>query len=224
MATCGLSAASLQSEVYLITYSRADLVSFPTREVFADAVLEAWDKTCKSKVLHWVVSKEQHGDSDNSNRFHSQFHYHMALKLDKKSHWLRARNYLETTSGIKVNFSDHHPNYYSAYQDVTKEDEHSLHSPDHPPLSDVSAPRTTNASVTVRKNRGKKTGSKRSRTKRLSVYDVTEIVRREGITTRVQLLAYAERQRREGKTNLSEFITNRGSKVVNDALLLARVF
>mgnify|MGYP001796323751 CR=1 FL=1 len=170
MATCGLSAASLQSEVYLITYSRADLVSFPTREVFADTVLEAWDKTCKSKVLHWVVSKEQHGNSDNSNRFHSQF---ITMAMANKR-WLRVRNFLETTSGIKMNFSDHHPNYYSAYQYVTKEDEHSLHSPDHPPLSDVSAPRTTNASITVRKNRGKKTGSKSSRTKILTVCDVTE--------------------------------------------------
>ncbi len=215
---------SSQRQVYLITYSRADLILFPSREVFADAILDAWTKVSKCNVLHWVVAREKHQVQDgNPTRFQSDFHYHMALKLEKKSRWLRVRNYVETTSGIKINFSDHHANYYSAYKYVTKEDENSLHSPDHPVLTDVPAPRTTNATLQVKSNKGKKT-KKRSRAERLTVFDVTEIIRDQSIKTRVELLAFAERQKLEGKTNLAAFIANRGSRIVNEALVLAKEF
>ena len=47
---------------------------------------------------------------------------------------------------------------------------------------------------------------------------MSQIVVEKGIRTRLQLLAYANNQKREGKTDLAEFIANRGAKAVDEAL------
>jgi len=54
-----------ERQVYLITYSRADVTVFPTRESFANAVVCAFEKKTHLKVEHWVVSREQHSDDNN---------------------------------------------------------------------------------------------------------------------------------------------------------------
>jgi hypothetical protein len=92
------------------------------------------------------VSEEQH---QNGGR-----HFHMAIKLNTKSRWLRARNYIDEKHGIKVNFSDHHDNYYGAYKYVTKEDAEFIVSPDHPDLSNTTGPpKTSNATKKRKCNR-----------------------------------------------------------------------
>ena len=63
----------------------------------------------------------------------------MAIKLSTKSRWLRARNYIDKESGIKVNFSDRCNNYYGTYRYVTKEDVEFIVSPDHPDFSNATA-------------------------------------------------------------------------------------
>ena len=60
--------------------------------------------------------------------------------------------------------------------------------------------------------------------KRLSVYDVTKLIKAKQITTRLQLVCLAVEQEREGKTSLAEFIANRGNRVVDKALPLAKEF
>ena len=72
-----------QRLLYLITYSRADTMKFPSRESFAEAVLEGWSH-CGVRVLQWVVSMEAHADSGVAScEIGNAYHYHMALKLSK---------------------------------------------------------------------------------------------------------------------------------------------
>jgi len=132
-----------QRMVYLITYSRADLNRFDSRESFASAVLDTWSTVTSSRIVQFVVCREQHqSTSQNGN----EDHYHMAIKLDKKCRWLLVRNEIEKRFGIQVHFSDKHPNYYSAYRYCIKEDREYFLSQDHPNLEEM--PRTTAATST----------------------------------------------------------------------------
>ena len=76
----------------------------------------------------------------------------MAIKLSKQARWIQVRNFLDEKYGIKVNFSDKHNTYYSAYRYVTKEDTDALHSASHPDLRD--APKTEKA-IPAKKRKGK---------------------------------------------------------------------
>ena len=96
-----------QCIVYLITYSRADLEKIPTRQTFAKTVCEAFTKTTYATVKQWVVSREMHANNTNSTSANI-FHYHMALKLQKRARWLSVPNLLNKRYGVKVNFSSRH--------------------------------------------------------------------------------------------------------------------
>lgn len=124
-----------QRIVYLVTYSRADIAKFVSRQSFAEAVVGAW-RSVGIKVLHWVVSIEGHAVTTNDEQMNN-YHFHMALKLEKRARWPRVRKYLDDTFGIQVNFSDSHSTYFSAYRYVTKEDKEALHSQGHPDLNDA---------------------------------------------------------------------------------------
>ena len=63
-------------QVYLVTYSQADTIKFPTRESFAVAVISSF-RAPSAHVLHWCCSKELHKSSG--------IHYHLCLKLNKSS-------------------------------------------------------------------------------------------------------------------------------------------
>ncbi len=191
--------------VYLITYSRADVRRFPTREVFSDAVLQAFGNT-STRVLQWVCCQEQHEDGGP--------HFHMAVKLDKLQRWLTVKRDLENRHEIVVNFSAHHVNYYTAWQYVTKEDSLFIESPGHPVLGN---PPNTQAALEALTQRP----HKRRRKDRLSPYEVGEIAVENNLRTRLQLLAFANKQKELGKTDLAEFIMNRGRKVVDEALSTA---
>ena len=71
-----------QRLVYLITYSRADTVKFPTRESFGEAVLEAW-KFCGIDILQWVVCIEAHANADcHSHDQMNKYHFLLLKVLD----------------------------------------------------------------------------------------------------------------------------------------------
>lgn len=135
------------------------------------------------------------------------------------------RNFLDEKYGIKVNFSDKHNTYYSAYRYVTKQETEALHSQSHPDLLD--APKTQKA-IATRKRKEKNCdggNAKRNRKqKRLTVYDVRQLIQSRKITTQLELICPAVEQEREGKTSLAEFIANRGLKAVDEALGLAKEF
>ena len=154
------------------------------------------------------------------------YHYHMAIKLEKRVRWFQVRKYLEENFGIKVNFSDNHTTYYSAYRYVMKEDNDALHSPSHPHLTDV--PPQTESAVATKKRKAKTKQQRRKSKKRggdrLSTFDVCQLVQAKSITSRLELVSLAAAQVREGKTTLAEFIANRRSKAVDEAIQLAREF
>ena len=52
-------------------------------------------------------------------------------------------------------------------------------------------------------------------------YDVPQLIQAKKITSSLQLMALASSQNREGKTDLAEFICNRGSKVIDECLSIA---
>ena len=201
--------------IYLLTYSRANLELVPTREEFSRLVLDSFqnsDPCTRSQVVQWVCSQEYHRDGS--------IHFHMAVKLSVRRRWLRVRNYLDHRHGVKVNFSNNHCNYYSAWTYTTKEDSHYLQSPNHPDLANAWEPTTTRASdsrASSSQENDQCSKPKKSR-KRLTVYDVSQIAVEKGIKTRLQLLALANKQKMEGKCDLAQFIANRGSKAVDEAL------
>ena len=54
--------------------------------------------------------------------------------------------------------------------------------------------------------------------KRMTSYELAEIVLAKSIKSRTELLALARQQKLEGKTDIAEFIVNRGVKVVSEVL------
>ena len=170
----------------------------------------------------------------------------MCLKLDRNQRWLRAKKYLSEKYGISVHFSSVHTNYYTAWTYVTKEDQHCVESEGHPDLKNSEGPSTSQAHIANRNRRVKrdsklqfaeqastdnldesdecpdetdlkKRGKKR---KHLSAYQVAEIVLSKRLQNRTELLAFSNQQRQEGKTDLAEFIVNRGKKALMRSLPL----
>ena len=67
----------------------------------------------------------------------------------------------------------------------------------------------------------KRTAKRIRKEKRMSCYDVAEIMVAKKIKTRTELLFFARQQKQEGKTDLAEFVINQGSKVVADVQKIA---
>ena len=206
--------------VYLITYSQADLEVVPTREEFSRLVLDSFanaDPLTRSEVLQWVCCREVHRTGG--------LHYHMAVKLNSRRRWLKVRNYLDARYGVKVNFSSNHFNYYSAWQYTTKEDQYYVQSVNHPDLANAAEPSTSEASssrATADRSSAEDEHTvlpkRKKARKSLSIYDVSQIAVEKGIKNRLELLALANQQKREGKTDLAQLIANRGGKAVDEAL------
>ena len=210
-------------QVYLVTYSQADTIKFPTRESFADAVVSSF-RAPSARVLHWCCSKEPHKSSG--------VHYHLCLKLNKSHRWLPAKNYLKEQYNISVHSS--------------KEDHDVIMSEYHPDLRNSAGPSTMKAHLAkVEAKTNRKTASLQVHTdkiessdeetevnektklrqgkgkKRLRAFDVAEICVAKSIKTRSDLLALAHEQKMEGKTDLAEFIINRGDKIVDSTITTA---
>ena len=101
----GLSSKAVR-QVYLITYSQAELQKFPTRLSFARATLYSFSET-PATVRYWSCSRERHQNSG--------FHYHMAIKLDRNQRWIMCKRSLERRHDILVHFSNVHHNYFSTW-------------------------------------------------------------------------------------------------------------
>ena len=196
-------------QVYLITYSQVDVEICPSRQSFVTLIVGAFN-ICGIDVAQWVCSKENHTEGG--------FHYHMAVKLSERRRWLSVRNWLQATYHVRVNFSNNHNNYFSAWQYTTKEDSEYIQSENHPDLTNAEPPRTSQASST---RLGVRSGRSNKRKRQLSVFEVSELVVAKGFKTRLELLAFAQEQKREGKTDLAQFIANRGAKVVDEAIKVA---
>ena len=185
-----------QSTIYLITYSRADLSKEPTWQAFADIVVKAFEQLDVAKVVHWVVSQENHDDSESKLLFGK--HYHIAIKLTRRVRWCRVRARLQSNNGIRVNFSSQHGTHYSSYRYVTKEDQHFQVSEGHPDLANPPATEAATMAKKGSKKRGKAQRQGRKR-ERYTTFDVVEIIRQQKIKSRLELINLAVRQKYAGK-------------------------
>ena len=88
----------------------------------------------------------------------------MAIKLSTTPRWRAIRRFVDNKHSFKINVSESHTNYYTAYEYVIKEDPNFVLSPGHPDLANTSTPNTTNATrrrqskaaAKVTKSKGKK--------------------------------------------------------------------
>ena len=203
-----------QREVYLVTYSQADLNKVPSREAFALKVIHAFTMTSgKISVLQWACCMEPHQEGG--------VHYHLVLKLSAKKRWLNVKDHLRDHDGITLHFSGGHGKYWDAYKYVTKADNDFIRSENHPDLA--GPPKTNKCLDTLRNKRiadsqqpcsskSKQTNqpppkSRRTtlRRKRLTNLDVQLMIRERGLTLPDEVLSLSEEQRIEGKIDLAEF-------------------
>ena len=229
---CGVLGEKEVRSVYLLTYSQANLDLFPSREEFALAVIESFTK-CNAKIQHWCCCREKHQKAGE--------HYHLALKLDRNRRWLSSKEFLRNGYGITVNYSSRHHNYYSAWQYVTKSDDMYVESADHPDLKNSSEPRTSSASRAKLSNKSSRKGkqcrdvddeesdeemedtespstSRKRKRKRLSAFEVSEIIVDKKVKSLVELQALAYEQKKEGKTDLAEFLVIRTPRAVAEVV------
>ena len=192
--------------VYLITYSQADIEKY-TKQSFASMVVNAFEEGFV-KVLQWVCCQESHTLQGE--------HFHVAIKLNKIRRWISVKRKRSHQNGIEVNFSSNHENYYSAWKYITKE-RNFIESEGHPDLSSASAPRTSNASRSKRKQTGGKT-STQSKRERLDNLTIHETIIKNNIHCTNELLALANTQKLNGKTNLTAFILDKGIKKVSELI------
>ncbi len=131
------------------------------------------------------------------------------MKLSKIHIWLQVKKFLQNTTHIICHFSNVHSNYYSAWQYVTKDDTSYIQSTAHPDLVNSGTPTSESC-------QGNSKGKRKRR--RLSAFEVSEIIVSKKIKSRTELLALAHAQKVDGKTDLAEFIVNRGQKCVEETL------
>ena len=205
---------------YLVTYSKANLEKFPTRESFAEAVVETFvSKRSCSKPQHWACCIEKHADGD--------YHYHLAMKLTGPKKWLESKRAIQQKFGIVVNFSDH-DGYYSAYKYICKHDDNVYHSPNHPNLDEIGSPQTKNCHKAYRERRSKRQATtnavhgeqdpSRKKIRKLSNIEVSEFIVKNGIKDETALLAMANEQSLEGKKDLVNYVLCHSSKGLNELI------
>ena len=90
-------------------------------------------------------------------------------------------------------------------------------SENHPDLTNARPPRTTNATK-KRKASAKKGGASGKKKNCLTVYDLARIMQTKGLKSHLELMALASKWQEQGKTDLAEFVSNRGPRAVNEAL------
>ena len=136
--------------------------------------------------------------------------------------------YIDKDVNIQVNFSAIHSTYYSAYKYTMKKKAEPLLSDNHPDLNNNNCEPQTEKAIRERKRKGKQTeiGARieKAARKRMSIYDVTQVIQTCGISSRLELVALTVQQNRAGKSNPAKFIANRGQRVVDEALQLASEF
>ena len=133
----------------------------------------------------------------------------------------------------------------SASTYVTKEDENFIESAGHPDLKNASEPKTS-AAIRVKRNNkhtrkaanenhgdeddqesdddkdtdmrtSRRSASIRKR-KRLTTFEVTEIIVEKNVKSLVELQAFAHQQKKEGKTDVVELLVNSTPRAVADIL------
>jgi len=218
--TC-LGNSGIGRRQYLVTYSQADLVKFPTRNSFGSMLKAAFDRgESKVKTQYWACCQEKHANGG--------YHYHCSLKLTGVKKWDMVKQTILKDHGIVVNFSASHNFYVSAYRYVTKEDTEVHHSPGHPDLSNATSPRTKTCTLAyLKKKRTQKSaeGSKHganaaSAKKRLKLcnLDVSELVVKHNIKSTLALFHLGEQRKQAGEFDLATYLLARTVKQTEEII------
>ena len=73
--------------VYLLTYSKANVEKFLSRQCFSSAVTKAFAET-GAEVSHWACCQEYHKNKE--------IHYHMAVNMTKLRRWKSVKEQLKS--------------------------------------------------------------------------------------------------------------------------------
>ena len=191
-------------KAYLITYSNANTELYD-REKFATIITTAFEACIRgSTVTQWACCLEQHKNG--------RYHFHMCVLLNKLQRWLKVKNYVKDKYGIVLHFSGH-GGYQTAFSYVKKDDKEYITSNNHP----VNVPSPKPKSATTK---GTSRQQKKSKVKRLSNLDVSNIVLKHKLRSRIDLLAFAKCRCDAGDKRLYEFVLNRGDKKFKDLIYL----
>ena len=235
-------------QVYLITYSQADNEKFPTRESFAQAVIASF-RAPSASVLQWCCSREPHKLSGihyhmclklnkpqrwlPSKRYLNDQHNISVHFSSKHKNYFTAWKYVSKQDKEVVHSINHPDLSDSAGPSTMKAHEAKIdrklrkrgHESNLRTASSVVRTEAGQHCVENSESSNEKSASSSktpSRHKRLKAFEVSEIVINKNIKSCTDLLALAHEQKLEGKTNLAEFIVNRGSKVINEVISTAR--
>ena len=195
--------------VYLVTYSRADMTKFPTRESFANEVVKYFQRT-KVNVLHWVCCIEEHESSGQR--------FHLALKLSKTRDGYLLKGKCKTITMSFYTFLTL-MSIIIQHGAVTKSDKLYLQSVGHPDLKDGTAPQTSNAcQANCHKRKTKNTICvNKNKKKKLTNKTVSDIIHY-NIKNKTELYALAQTQKNEGKDDLFTFLINKTSKKTEELI------
>ena len=185
--------------VYLMTYSKADIVKVPDKAKFINIITDAFNKNGTAKILQYACAIENHADGTP--------HFHMVIKLDKQKRWRAVRTYLSTEYGVDVHFSNAFTNYYDGYQYVIKSDPAVTHSDNHPDLTNPY--RTANATQARRQGH-----SRSSRKRSFDAVDMADTIEAHNIHDKTELLDLVKKQKVEGKRDIALYVLNNTEKCV----------
>ena len=230
-------------KVYLITYSQADEARFPTRQSFVDAVVHSFYDT-PAKIIQWCCSMERHLNSgihyhmavklDKNQRWLSSKRFLLercgisvhfsAIHANYFSAWQYVtkedEDYIQSSGHPDLSNSNpprtNRASFANSLAANSKQPKRGLNDDmgdeddefEHGKIDEIEAP--TNSKSNKAKGKAKR--------KRMTSYELSEIILAKNIKSRTELLALAREQKQEGKIDLAEFIVNRGAKVVAEVL------
>jgi hypothetical protein len=229
--------------VYLVTYSKADLVRFPTRESFA-AVLEDHFSRSKNnnsnvKVEYLAVCREKH--EDNSD------HYHASVKLTGTKKWNGVKKSIYESHKIVLNFGTDVAGYLKAFRYVNKEDTDVYLSQNHPKdLINAASPKTSKC-MAGNKNRRRSSSSSITspvlsthqsssststssgeasstpakpppKSPRLSLVNVSDMIFSNKVKTLNQLYVLAQERKDAQQTDLANFVLAKDDKQLTELI------
>lgn len=205
---------------YLVTYSKADMQKYPTRQSFGEMIAKYFDAGPSAvKTEYWACCMEQHKDGSA--------HYHVSLKLNGVKKWYGVKKCILDKEKISVNFSNKPCYYIASYKYVTKSDNDVFHSDGHPNLKDVGSPNTKNCTLAYRQKRKSINDNKaananeipqskdgasdtpKKRAKQLRNIDVSDFIAENRISNSTELFAAANIRKANGQNDLAAFVLSR---------------
>lgn len=126
-----------QRRVFLITYSKADMSTFPTRESFSEQIVKAFGERF---IVEWACCIEDHPTTGGK-------HFHMAISFNRSLRFAPVKKYFLKTFKVSIHFKIKSLGYVAAYRYISKNKPSNevLHSEGHSPMTRIRTPKTSKA-------------------------------------------------------------------------------